>query len=56
MKNNIEEISNIKDISCILTTENKKYVIAVANALLFSQEKNKKPHKPQDKKPEKATL
>ncbi len=33
----IQEIKDIKDISSKLSTENKKYVIAVANALLFSQ-------------------
>ena len=31
------EIKDIKDISKNLSTENKMYVIAVANALLFSQ-------------------
>lgn len=37
MKDGIAEIREIKDISTTLTRENKKYVIAVANALLFSQ-------------------
>lgn len=37
MINGIAEIKDIKDISACLTRENKKYVIAVANALLFSQ-------------------
>lgn len=37
MKNGIAEIREVKDISTALTRENKKYVIAVANALLFSQ-------------------
>lgn len=35
----IKDIKDIKDISEKLSTENKKYVIAVANALLFSQGK-----------------
>ena len=35
---NMVEIKDIKNISEKLSTENKKYVIAVANALLFSQE------------------
>lgn len=30
-------IEDIKEISAKLSTENKNYVIAVANALLFSQ-------------------
>lgn len=34
---NAKEIKEIKEISSRLSTENKKYVIAVANALLFSQ-------------------
>lgn len=33
----ITEIKEIKEISSKLSIENKKYVIAVANALLFSQ-------------------
>lgn len=37
MKDKIAEINEIKEISTVLTRENKKYVIAVANALLFSQ-------------------
>lgn len=37
MTNGIAEIKEIEDISAFLSTENKKYVIAVANALLFSQ-------------------
>ena len=37
MKNKKSEIQDVKDISAALTRENKKYVIAVANALLFSQ-------------------
>ncbi len=31
------EINDIKDICKIISTENKKYAIAVANALLFSE-------------------
>ena len=31
------KFENIQSLSCQLTEENKKYVIAVANALLFSQ-------------------
>lgn len=38
MTSSTMEIKDIKNISEKLTTENKKYVIAVANALLFSQE------------------
>lgn len=34
---NVKEIKEIKEISSRLSMENKKYVIAVANALLFSQ-------------------
>lgn len=37
MINSIGEMKDVKDISVKLTRENKKYVIAVANALLFSQ-------------------
>jgi hypothetical protein len=37
MKNGVAEIKEIQDITTYLSTENKKYVIAVANALLFSQ-------------------
>lgn len=33
----MRETEDIKSISANLSTENKKYVIAVANALLFSQ-------------------
>ena len=33
----IKEIQEINEISAKLSMENKKYVIAVANALLFSQ-------------------
>jgi hypothetical protein len=46
MKNGIAEIREVKDISTALTRENKKYVIAVANALLFSQESPEQPRKP----------
>ncbi|MCI9535405.1 MAG: hypothetical protein HFG53_11505 [Lachnospiraceae bacterium] len=46
MKNGIAEIKEIKDISAGLTRENKKYVIAVANALLFSQNKKEPLCKP----------
>lgn len=46
MKNGIAEIKDIEDISTVLTTENKQYVIAVANALLFSQNNLNQPHKP----------
>lgn len=38
MTSSTVEIKDIKNISEKLSTENKKYVIAVANALLFSQE------------------
>lgn len=31
--------NDIKSMCALLTTENKQYVIAVANALLFSQKK-----------------
>lgn len=31
------EIKDIREISARLSVENKKYVIAVANALLFAQ-------------------
>lgn len=34
---NIVNIKDIRELSTKLSTENKKYVIAVANALLFSQ-------------------
>ena len=46
MKNQVTEIKDMKDVrdirdvqdmSSALTRENKRYVIAVANALLFSQ-------------------
>lgn len=37
MKNGIAEMNEIKEISAALTRENKKYVIAAASALLFSQ-------------------
>jgi len=33
----IKDIKDIGKISANLTAENKKYVVAVANALLFSQ-------------------
>ena len=46
MKNGIAEIKEIKDISAGLTRETKKYVIAVANALLFSQNKKEPLCKP----------
>lgn len=39
----IAEIKDIKEIAAKLSTENKKYVIAVANALLFSQAQTIKP-------------
>lgn len=39
----IAEIKDIKEISTKLSIENKKYVIAVANALLFSQAQMIKP-------------
>lgn len=38
MTSSVVEVKDIKSISEKLSTENKKYVIAVANALLFSQE------------------
>lgn len=47
MENITEEIKDIKDISTFLTRENKKYVIAVANALLFSQNNNEQSYKSQ---------
>lgn len=34
-----EENKDIKSLSALLTQENKQYVIAVANALLFSQKR-----------------
>lgn len=34
-----EEKKDIKSLCALLTRENKQYVIAVANALLFSQKK-----------------
>lgn len=37
MKDGIAEIGDVKELITTLTRENKKYVIAVANALLFSQ-------------------
>lgn len=37
MENGIAELNEVKEISAVLTRENKKYVVAVANALLFSQ-------------------
>lgn len=37
MQENNPKISHIEKISTALNRENKKYVIAVANALLFSQ-------------------
>lgn len=46
MKNGIVEVREVKDISAALTRENKKYVIAVANALLFSQRSQEQPRKP----------
>lgn len=39
----MSEIKDIKEIAAKLSTENKKYVIAVANALLFSQAQTTKP-------------
>jgi len=65
IKSSAVEIKDIKDISENLSAENKKYVIAVANALLFSQKQAIQPHKLQmqnaDKqfnpaKPEEMTL
>lgn len=49
MKNGIAEIEEVKDISAFLTRENKKYVIAVANALLFSQNDVEQIQKPPKK-------
>ena len=46
MKNGVAEIKEVKDISTALTRENKKYVIAVANALLFSQGSPEQPRNP----------
>lgn len=46
MTSSTVEIKDIKDISEKLSMENKKYVIAVANALLFSQEKAVQPLNP----------
>ncbi len=45
MTSRVTEIKDmdIKDISANLSTENKKYVIAVANALLFSQSRLDQP-------------
>ena len=42
MTTKIKEKSDIKYLSARLTEENKRYVIAVANALLFTQEKEQK--------------
>lgn len=39
MEENGKEKRDIKTISTMLTEENKSYVIAVANALLFTQKK-----------------
>lgn len=39
----IKEIKEIEEISSRLSMENKKYVIAVANALLFSQRQEVRP-------------
>ena len=38
MTTNVAKIEDVKSIIEKLSTENKKYVIAVTNALLFSQE------------------
>lgn len=46
MKNGVAEIKDVKDISANLSIENKKYVIAVANALLFSQRTEEHPRNP----------
>ena len=43
MMGDVAEINEIKEITAKLSTENKKYVIAVANALLFSQAQTIKP-------------
>lgn len=51
MENDIMDIEDIENISANLTMENKKYVIAVANALLFSQNGIKQPDKPPKNKP-----
>lgn len=39
MAENMKGKRDIKAISAMLTEENKRYVIAVANALLFTQKK-----------------
>ena len=41
MTTNVAKIEDVKSIIEKLSTENKKYVIAVTNALLFSQENSK---------------
>ncbi|MCI8670168.1 MAG: hypothetical protein HFI34_11735 [Lachnospiraceae bacterium] len=50
MKEGIAEIKDIKDVSINLSTENKRYVIAVANALLFSQKNDDQSCQQQDNK------
>lgn len=45
MKNDVKEIKDVRDMSSALTMENKRYVIAVANALLFSQKNQEQPCK-----------
>ena len=45
MKNGVAEIKDIKEITDALSKVNKKYVIAVANALLFSQSSSEQSHK-----------
>lgn len=46
MKSEVAETRDLKDIISALTRENKKYVIAVANALLFTQNNHSKPCNP----------
>lgn len=54
MKNGIAEIKEVKEINALLLPENKKYVIAVANALLFSQGDLNKSTIPKEKLHKKA--
>lgn len=42
MESEVAETRDLKDIISGLTRENKKYVIAVANALLFTQNNHNK--------------
>ena len=37
MKREVERLDEIEEIAALLSEENKRYVLAVANALLFAQ-------------------